>query len=151
MEKTGQGCNSNTKWQLIRPQLLLTSIRRVFCCVSVSGRISSVRAELVLHSPLDKSFFERARTPAPDKLDLSLCTVGTSSAFLQTADNICLLTCTVTCRTFLTLQMILPADPPSSGLSHPDSGAQTRAVASGCQQAMQVEATFHIMPLRLTR
>lgn len=47
-------------------------------------------------------------------LDLSLCTVGTSSAFLQTADNICLLTCTVTCRT------LLPLPPPT--LSPPTSG-----------------------------
>lgn len=63
---------------------------------------------------LNQFYFERARTCVPDNLDLSLCTVGTSSAFLQTADNICLLTCTVTCRTLLTLQIILPPHLPSS-------------------------------------
>lgn len=44
----------------------------------------------------------------PGGLELSLCTVGTSSAFLQTADNICLLTCTVTRKTLLTLWISLP-------------------------------------------
>lgn len=60
-------------------------------------------------------FFERAQTCVPDKLDLSLCTVGTSSAFLQTADNICLLTCTVTCRTLLTRTRSAPH--PTSSLN----------------------------------
>lgn len=77
------------------------------------------RAELSSSHFTQQVFFERAQTCVPDKLDLSLCTVGTSSAFLQTADNICLLTCTVTCRTLLTLQIIPPPNPPSSALSHP--------------------------------
>lgn len=87
-------------------------------------------------SSLNQFFFEQARTCVPDELDLSLCTVGTSSAFLQTADNICLLTCTVTCRTLLTLQIFLPPRPAWPALLWSvlprrapwNSGAQTRSL-----------------------
>lgn len=101
----------------------MKSIRCVFCSLSAysGGRSSSFNMSACVHSwieqrslslsSLNKFFFEHTQTCVPDKLDLSLCTVGTSSAFLQTADNICLLTCTVTCRTLLTLQMILPPNP----------------------------------------
>lgn len=102
--------------------------------------LSTCRSLVHLVSSLDEVFFERARACVPDKLDLSLCTVGTSSAFLQTADNICLSTCTVTCRTLLTLQMmprpIPPAvpcpAPPSSGLSR-DLFPSPQAAGSWCK------------------
>lgn len=142
------GMQSKRKRQLKRPRFLMKSIRCVFCSLSAysGGRSSSFNMSACVHSwieqrslslsSLNKFFFEHTQTCVPDKLDLSLCTVGTSSAFLQTADNICLLTCTVTCRTLLTLQMILPPNPTRPAVlwtvpSHQapsNSGAQTRSL-----------------------
>lgn len=150
----GKDWNSTTKWQLRSPQSLMNSIRCVFCsslrfsggCSSSVSVLARVHSWMELSSrpvaSLNQFFFERARTCVPDNLDLSLCTVGTSSAFLQTADNICLLTCTVTCRTLLTLQIILPPDPPSCLVcpippSSPKLGAQPvpppQAASSQCK------------------
>lgn len=86
------------------------SINPLCVLLCVGWMLTSLCPMCPLISSLSRFYFERARTGVPDRLDLSLCTVGTSSAFLQTADNICLLTCTVTRRTLLTLQMT-PDDP----------------------------------------
>lgn len=75
---------------------------------SSSVRLCSSWIEQSSHSVSSLNTFLNEPDLVPDQLDLSLCTVGTSSAFLQTADNICLLTCTVTRRTLQTLQIILP-------------------------------------------
>lgn len=71
------------------------------------------------------------------KLDLSLCTVGTLSAFLQTADNICLLTCTVTCRTLLPHPArpppVCPIPPSSSRLRSTNPVPSPQAASSQCK------------------
>ncbi|TMS00942.1 hypothetical protein E3U43_001938 [Larimichthys crocea] len=138
----------------------------VLCSVSAhsggssSSCVHSWIEQIVIQSRHSTSFsFLNKPKLVPDKLDLSLCTVGTSSAFLQTADNICLLTCTVTCRTLLTLQIILPLEPaPSSPVCpipvtlHPNLRSTNpvpppQAASSQCK----LKTTFHIMPFRLTR
>lgn len=71
------------------------------------------------------------------KLDLSLCTVGTLSAFLQTADNICLLTCTVTCKTLLPHPArpppVCPIPPSSSRLRSTNPVPSPQAASSQCK------------------
>lgn len=95
-------------------------------------------------------YFERAQTCVPEKLDLSLCTVGTSSAFLQTADNICFLTCTVTCRTLLTHP---PACPPALLIRPAPSSSlklrSTNPVPSPQAASSQCKLKLHFILSRL--
>lgn len=89
----------------------------MFCCSSAFF-ITRGRVHSWVEQSSHQGFLSKSPNLCSSQTGLSLCTVGTSSAFLQTADNICLLTCTVTCRTLLTP----PYDPP---VPRPRSSPQT--------------------------
>lgn len=84
-------------------------------CLQLSvGVFGRMRFFPRVHSP-SCGFLSKSPEQFQTTWSSSLCTVGTSSAFLQTADNICLLTCTVTRRTLPTLQ--ISPSPPAQTLS----------------------------------
>lgn len=105
------------KRQLTCPWVPLSIIRCVFCCSSAFF-ITRGRVHSWVEQSSHQGFLSKSPNLCSSQTGPSLCTVGTSSAFLQTADNICLLTCTVTRRTLLTP----PYDPP---VPRPRSSPQT--------------------------